>query len=145
MPLRFPLEQVGEMHLDERNRRGKKGVAQRDFYCPGSILRTELDQTSNLSFGAEKESIAWFENSPAFEVTDPASVKVIARYPENNNPLLSGWILGDKLIRGRAAMVEARIGKGRIILFGFRPQYRGQSLATLPLLFNSILTSKSEQ
>ncbi|MEP7339169.1 MAG: M14 family metallopeptidase, partial [Acidobacteriota bacterium] len=99
-----------------------KGVSPRDFYCPGSILRTELDQSSNLSFGAEKDSIAWFEGSPAFEVTDPASVKVIARYPENTNPLLSGWILGDKLIRGRAAMVEAKIGKGRVILFGFRPQ-----------------------
>jgi hypothetical protein len=122
-----------------------KGVPPRDFYCPGSILRTELDQSSNLSFGAEKESIAWFEGSPAFEVTDTASVKVIARYPENTNPLLSGWILGDKLIRGKAAMVEAKIGKGRVILFGFRPQYRGQSLATLPLLFNAILTSKSEQ
>lgn len=122
-----------------------KGVSSKDFYCPGSILRTELDATSNLTFGAEKESIAWFEGSPAFEVTDPASVKVIAKYSENANPLLSGWILGDKLIRGKAAMVEAKQGKGRVILFGFRPQYRAQSLATLPLLFNSILTSKTEQ
>ncbi len=122
-----------------------KGVGPRDFYCPGSILRTELDASSNLTFGAEKESVAWFESSPAFEITDPATVKAIAKYPENANPLLSGWILGDKLIRGKAAMVEARLGKGRVILFGFRPQYRAQSLATLPLLFNSILTSKSEQ
>lgn len=122
-----------------------KGVSQRDFYCPGSILRTQLDLSSNLSFGLEKDSIAWFEGSPAFEVTDPATVKVIAKYPDSENPLLSGWVLGDKLIRGKAAMVEAKIGKGRVILFGFRPQYRAQSLATLPLLFNSILTSKSEQ
>ncbi|HEX9000046.1 MAG TPA: M14 metallopeptidase family protein [Blastocatellia bacterium] len=122
-----------------------KGVGPRDFYCPGSILRTELDASSNLTFGAEKESVAWFEGSPAFEITDPATVKAIAKYPENANPLLSGWILGDKLIRGKAAMVEAKLGKGRVILFGFRPQYRAQSLATLPLLFNSILTSKSEQ
>ena len=56
----------------------------------------------------------------------------------------SGWILGDQLIRGKAAMVEAKLGKGRVILFGFRPQYRGQSLATFPLLFNAILTSKPE-
>jgi hypothetical protein len=122
-----------------------KGVPPRDFYCPGSILRAQLDSSSPLAFGVEKESIAWFENSPAFEITDPASARAIARYPESENPLISGWILGDKLIRGRAAIVEANIGKGRVILFGFRPQYRAQSLATFPLLFNSILTSKSDQ
>ncbi|MCG3160333.1 MAG: hypothetical protein JMDDDDMK_01402 [Acidobacteria bacterium] len=122
-----------------------KGVASRDFYCPGSILRAQLDSSSPLAFGSEKESIAWFENSPAFEITDPASAKAIARYPESESPLLSGWILGDNLIRGKAAMVEAKIGKGRVILFGFRPQYRAQSLATFPLLFNAILTSRSDQ
>jgi hypothetical protein len=122
-----------------------KGVQARDFYCPGSILRARLDSSSALTFGVEKESIAWFENSPAFEITDPASAHAIASYSESENPLLSGWILGDKLIRGRAAMVEAKIGKGRVILFGFRPQYRAQSLATFPLLFNAILTSKSDQ
>ena len=122
-----------------------KGVSAREFYCPGSILRTQLDASSNLSFGVEKESIAWFEDSPAFEVTDPATVKVIAKYPDGESPLLSGWILGDKLIRGKAALVEAKLGKGRVVMFGFRPQYRAQSLATFPLLFNSILTSKLEK
>ncbi len=122
-----------------------RGVSAREFYCPGSILRTQLDSSSPLSFGLEGESIAWFENSPAFEATDAANVKVIARYPEAENPLLSGWILGDKLIRGKAAIVEAKIGKGRIILFGFRPQYRGQSLATLPLVFNAMLTSGAQK
>jgi hypothetical protein len=122
-----------------------KGIPARDFYCPGSILRAQLDSSSPLAFGLEKESIAWFENGPAFEITDPVNARAVAHYPESENPLLSGWILGDKLIRGRAAMVEANVGKGRVILFGFRPQYRAQSLATFPLLFNSILTSKSDQ
>ncbi|HYE72663.1 MAG TPA: peptidase M14, partial [Blastocatellia bacterium] len=121
-----------------------KGISVREFYCPGSILRTELDNSSPLTFGIGKESIAWFEGSPAFEVTDANNVRVIARYPSNQNPLLSGWILGEQLIRGKAAVVEAKIGKGRVVMFGFRPQYRGQSLATLPLVFNAILTSRQE-
>ncbi|MBO0862131.1 MAG: peptidase M14 [Chloracidobacterium sp.] len=136
----FAIEKLG---VPARN--VLKGVPPQDFYCPGSILRAQLDSSSPLAFGIEPDSIAWFENGPAFEITDPASAHAIARYPESENPLLSGWILGEKIIRGRAAMVEAKIGKGRVILFGFRPQYRAQSLATFPLLFNSILTSKSEQ
>jgi len=92
-----------------------------------------------------KESIAWAEDSPVFEVIEtgnysvPASaVKVIARYPQAADPLLSGWLLGANRIKGKAALVEVTLGKGRIILFGFRPQYRGQSLATYPLFFNAI-------
>jgi hypothetical protein len=136
----FAIEQLG---VPARN--VLKGVSARDFYCPGSILRIGLDASSPLSFGSEPDSIAWFENSPVFEATDPSRVKVIASYPASSNPLLSGWILGDKLVRGRAALVEAKMGQGRVIMFGFRPQYRAQSLATFPLLFNAILTSKSDQ
>ena len=67
------------------------------------------------------------------------TVRVIARYPiDPQNILLSGWALGADKIAGKAALVEVTMGKGKIILFGFRPQYRGQSLATFPLLFNSI-------
>jgi hypothetical protein len=136
----FAIEKLG---LPVRN--VLKEVSVRDFYCPGSILRTQLDPTSALTFGVEKDAIAWFEGGPAFEVTDAAKAKVIARYPEAANPLLSGWILGDKLIRGKGALVDAKLGRGRVILFGFRPQYRGQTLATFPLMFNAILTSKPEQ
>lgn len=119
-----------------------KGVPARDFYCPGSILRLQVETENRLSFGIEPESIAWFENSPAFEVTDATRARVIAKYPETGSPLLSGWILGESLLRGRAALVEAAYGQGRVILFGFRPQYRGQSLATYPFIFNALLTSQ---
>jgi len=65
-------------------------------------------------------------------------VKFIAWYPKDKDPLLSGWLLGGVRIKGKAALVEVNYGKGRIVLFGFRPQYRGQSLATYPLFFNAI-------
>ncbi|HXT64339.1 MAG TPA: M14 family metallopeptidase [Pyrinomonadaceae bacterium] len=130
------------------------GLARTDFYVPGSILRIELDTSNPFAAGMPKESIAWVENSPVFEIVNdislqsgpnvitgrffPPYVHVIARYPSDKDPLLSGWLLGGDRIKGKAALVEVTLGKGRIILFGFRPQYRGQSLATYPLFFNAI-------
>jgi Zinc carboxypeptidase len=115
------------------------GLNRKDFYIPGSILRTELDTNHKIAKGMEKESIAWFENSPAFEVLDKTNVEIIASYPkESKDILLSGWALGTEKIAGKAALVQVNVGKGKIVLFGFRPQYRGQSLATFPLFFNAI-------
>jgi len=120
------------------------GLNRKDFFIPGSILRTELDTTHPIAKGMPKESIAWFEDSPAFEIqTDPLALtnnfRIIAKYPTDPTKiLLSGWALGAEKIAGKAALVEFAIGKGKIVLFGFRPQYRAQSLATYPLLFNAI-------
>jgi len=131
------------------------GLPRTDFYVPGSILRIELDTNDPIAKGMPKESIAWAENSPAFELIEgdflwesganrrnfkapPANIHVIGWYPKDKDPLLSGWLLGGDRIKGKAALVEVTMGKGRIILFGFRPQYRGQSLATYPLFFNAI-------
>jgi hypothetical protein len=130
-------------------------VPEKEFFVPGSILRIELDTTSDLATGMPKETIAWVEDSPVFELTSPnpkvngdargtagetylPQARVIARYPTNKNPLLSGWLLGGERMKGKAALVEVKLGQGRVILFGFRPQYRGQSLATYPLFFNAI-------
>lgn len=118
-----------------------EGLPRKEFYIPGSILRTKIDVKHPMAQGMPAESIAWFENSPAFEITmsDDTNVEIIARYPDKKEDiLLSGWALGAEKIAGKAALVSINIGKGRIVLFGFRPQYRGQSLATFPLFFNAL-------
>jgi len=143
---------ISEFNLPVRN--VVDGLPRTDFYVPGSILRIVLDTNDPIAKGMPKETIAWVENSPVFEVINdisfssgpnvitgrffPPHVRVIARYPADKDPLLSGWLLGGERIKGKGALVEVELGKGRIILFGFRPQYRGQSLATYPLFFNAI-------
>ena len=121
------------------------GLPRTEFYVPGSILRLELDTAHPIANGMPKESIAWAEDSPVFEVMQNsnssvpvANVHIIGWYPRDKDPLLSGWLLGADRIKGKAALVEVTMGKGRIILFGFRPQYRAQSLATYPLFFNAL-------
>lgn len=124
------------------------GLPRTDFYVPGTILRLELDTTHPIARNMPKETIAWAENSPTFEVVEDAggdvpaaNVRIIGRYPQDKNPLLSGWLLGGERIKGKAALVEVTMGRGRVILFGFRPQYRAQSTATYPLLFNSLASN----
>jgi Zinc carboxypeptidase len=121
------------------------GLPRTEFYVPGSILRIQLDTSHPLAKGMPQQTIAWAEDSPVFEVADvsgasapAANARVVATYPAEANPLLSGWLLGAEKLKGKAALVEVQMGEGRIILFGFRPQYRAQSLATFPLFFNAL-------
>jgi hypothetical protein len=116
-----------------------EGVPNEDFYAPGSIFRIEVDQSQRIARGMSPQTAAWFEDGPAFDVLDSTQVRVVARYPDDpEDVLLSGWVRHPERVAGRAALVEVRVGAGRVVLFGFRPQYRGQSLATYPLLFNSL-------
>ena len=115
------------------------GVSSNDFYCPGSILGVDIDRSSPLARGFTATVPAiWFENGPAFEISDATQATAVATYPVTGNPLLSGWLLGGSKLNGKAALVDAKLGRGHVVLYGFRPQYRGQSMATYPLIWNAI-------
>ena len=113
------------------------GVARRDFYNPGSIVKIDVDTRDPLARGVREETAAYFINSSAFEITDTSKVTSVATYAAKD-ALMSGWMLGEKLINGKTALAETTYGKGKIVLFAFRPQHRGQTFATFPLLFNSL-------
>ncbi len=107
-----------------------------EFYIPGSILRLELDE-SPVTEGMRDEVAAWYwRSSMAYDIADDR-IRVLARYG-SGDPLLSGWVLGGEHVQGKPAILEAHIGEGSAILFGFQPNYRAQTMATWPLLFNAI-------
>jgi hypothetical protein len=111
-----------------------EGVRSSDFYCPGSIVALDVDNKTPFAFNLPTKLPAYFINSSAFAATGDG-VRVIARYAKEN-VLLSGWLLGEDRLRGQIALAETTVGKGRVVLFAFRPQHRGQAWATLPLIWN---------
>ncbi len=114
------------------------GVDSSKFYCPGSVLDAKIvDKTSPVTFGMDEKFGAYFVQSPTFDVTG-SNAKVLATYPADRNPLMSGWLMGPEYIQGKANLVEYCYGNGRAILIGMRVQHRGQTHGTFKLLFNSI-------
>jgi hypothetical protein len=93
-----------------------------------------VDPSSPLGHGLDDPLAVWFEDGPAFEVKTGHAV---ARYVDPS-PLLSGYLHGGERLKGRAALAVVPLGRGRVVLFGFRPQYRAQSWATIPALLNPI-------
>ena len=116
-----------------------EGSRSSEFYCPGSILSIDVDHTNAIARGVPRSLNAYFINSSAFDSTD-SDVRVIARYAKEN-VLRSGWLLGESKLRGQIALAEVRVGKGRVVLFAFRPQHRGQTWGTLPLIWNALSSS----
>ncbi len=105
-----------------------------EFYSPGSLLNVKLDTHSPLSYGVPADLTIWSEHSPAWDTQLPA----VARYPDSGL-LASGWLVGEKVIAGKASLIDAPLGSGHAILFGLRPQYRAQSYLTFKLFFNALL------
>jgi hypothetical protein len=115
-----------------------KGLSTSDFYAPGSILRATATKGHRLTAGVPDEVSVYFDQSRAFDISSGAKVEVALRYA-SARPLESGWLLGPSKLEGKAALVEARVGDGSVILFGFRPQHRGQTHGTFRLLFNALV------
>ena len=132
-----------------------KGLDDQKFFIPGSLIRTSVKTDHPLAYGMQSEVAASFNRSRAFrtitksnkgeggteytvEKAPKPDVDIVASYAKDDL-LMSGWALNEKkYIGGKAAMVRVGQGQGNVILFAFRPQFRGQPRATYKLVFNSI-------
>lgn len=123
----FPIEYFGE-------ELGVKQADRKGLFCPGSILRINVDNTHPIGYGMQGETAAFFWNSPVYDTT---TAQTVAFYAEKNT-LMSGWIKGEDKLFNKAAIVDAPLGEGRVILIGFSTLQRGQAIGTFKLLFNAI-------
>jgi glutamine amidotransferase-like uncharacterized protein len=131
-----------------------RNLSSKQFFIPGSLVRAVVDQGNMLGYGSQAELATSFSRSRAFKVIVKSRkgeggnedtklaprppVEVVVRYAEKDI-LMSGWARGeDKFLKNKAAMMSVGLGEGKVVLFGFKPQFRGQPRASYRLLFNSI-------
>jgi hypothetical protein len=121
----------------------KKGLTRDQHFAPGAILNVEVDTQHLLGYGVAPSTFGFYINSPFFQLTEGFNsqhTSVVARYP-NTGVVASGWLKGEELMAGRAAVVAVDLNPGRVVLFGLRPQHRAQTHATFPMLFNALYMS----
>lgn len=152
----FAIEQFG---LPVRN--ATKNLSSDRFFIPGSLIRANVETDHPLAVGMQEEIATMFSRSRAFDINHQfpgrrsngeeillqkdvqvpmSDVEVVVSYSDKDL-LMSGWATGERNIAGKAAMVRVPMGKGQIIMFAFRPQFRDQSRASYKLIFNSIMDS----
>jgi glutamine amidotransferase-like uncharacterized protein len=114
------------------------GLSANQFFCSGCLVTVHIEDEKNpLTAGLAADTIVMFERGPAFDTKTDFKGKVLARYPRERSPLASGYLSGPDRLEGKAAAVEVDYGKGRVLLLGFKPQWRGQSHAAYKFFFNT--------
>jgi hypothetical protein len=116
-----------------------EGATSDKFFCSGALLRVEKENGElPVNYGVPDAPVVMFQRGPAFAPLPGFEGAVLARYAKSTNPLESGLLLHPEAIADKAAAVELVYGKGRVLLFGFKPQFRGQSHGTYRYLFNAL-------
>jgi hypothetical protein len=110
------------------------------FYVPGAIVEARVDPTNPLAYGLESRANVFFDNSPAFRLLPDASqkgMKAVA-WIDTPRPLRSGWAWGQQYLDQTVAIIDAPVGRGRLVLFGPEVVWRAQPHGTFKFLFNGI-------
>jgi hypothetical protein len=145
----LPIEHFG---LPVRN--SLADLPPEQFFIPGSLIRMDVDTDHPLAGGMQAQVAAFFSQGRAFEPVrlprageggredtpeaEPPPVEVVSTYA-SDEILMSGWAMGEeRYLAGRPALVNVGLGQGSVVLFGFRPQHRGQARGTYKLFFNAI-------
>ncbi len=117
------------------------GLPSTEFFCPGSTLRVKFDTSNSLALGMPATGYGLFWDSPAFELlpaSDSERYHRVVTYVDRDL-LQSGWLIGEKYLANKAAVVSADVGDGQVVLVGIRAQHRAQTHGTFKLLFNAFI------
>jgi hypothetical protein len=135
---------IQELSLPVEDAVGK--LPSREFYAPGSIFAAETTGQNPLTYGMPDRFSVYFDRSLALKssvntntIRNVSFESVVNYHQDKKQVLQSGCLLGPEKLAGLSAVGECRMGKGRVILFGFPPQNRAQTYGTFRLLVNSLM------
>ncbi len=127
--------------LDLPVRDATESADDKGLMVPGAFLAVDFLEGHPVTLGMPRQGGAFSRGRPVLATSIPSldtDRRVVAVHPDREL-LLSGYLEGEKALRNRPAAVWVRAGEGQIVLFGFRPQFRGSTPATFKLVFNSLL------
>jgi hypothetical protein len=128
---------IDQFKLPVRN--AVAGLRGEDFFLRGSIVEILPDTSHPVMAGMPAKAAVFVDFSPVFETLPGFAGTVIAKYADTGSPLLSGYLIGEKYLQGKAAALDVPLGSGHVILIGFRPTWRGQPFGTFRVLFNAAI------
>jgi hypothetical protein len=134
-------------YLTEKGADGKDHALPREkFYIPGSLLKTNIDNTNPLAYGMPTQVDVFFDNSPVFKMAPDAEQKRTSSVGWYSGPsvLDSGWAWGQQYLDGGTAIAEASVGEGKVMLLGPEVAFRAQPHATFKLLFNGLYAGSAK-
>ncbi|MDW8353614.1 MAG: M14 family metallopeptidase [Bryobacterales bacterium] len=152
LPVRFfPLPVHNVVRTTAMSEPAEARTPAPSFYCPGSLLRATVDTAHPLAFGMPEQTVVFSTGGHAFEIAlleefrrGEHAVRSVVRYADKDL-LASGWVTGERAVLGKPILLEVSHGQGRVVLFGFRPQFRGQTFGTFKLLLNAIYLASARK
>ena len=116
---------------------GRGSIGDPDF-VPGRPPVTVPERPRVQAWQAEPPTDEQLRNG--IDVIPPAMrPRVILRYSDAKDLLVSGLVEGGDEIANHAAVIDVPSGEGHIILFSNNPIYRGETIGSYSLVLNTIL------
>ena len=112
---------------------------------PGSLIRIEVDRGNPLSQGVGRTAYAMYEYDDVWTTPNPGTVA--ARYPaaDDRDWFVSGFAEGEEQLHSTAAVIDEAYGEGRVVLFGFDPNYRAFTDGTAKMLTNALFGEEPDR
>jgi hypothetical protein len=118
-----------------------KEKTSKEFHCPGSTIWVNVDNTHPLAYGMPSKALILLRGNHAYSVKANHyndNYSAVVTYPEENM-MQSGWLIGEKFLARKAALIEAKKKEGRVIMYGFAPQLRALTDASFKFFFNALV------